>query len=876
MPRTSENAVFEPGGTVIMTSGDTAVAVDAGSSENVVYLSNYGDTNILENKRPKDSGDIVASIRQAVSDLWDSPAGFQDFLSRLPDGFRAVCAYDRPNDSENDVIDLAIIINQCGEGQIYAPRPDSSEQNLLYHTVELRAVLSSAEPWSGFEHLTPRWAYGVAELLQLELSNSESSDSHRRKCLKYLRSLCRQFSILPPSYFLHDLVREGNYPISGGGFSDIYKGYSKSGPVCIKALRMFTNTTDIVQKFKDFSNEALVWKQLKHPNVLPFLGVSTELSPRFCLVSPWMENGNVNSFLEKNPDHDRLRMLSEIAEGLRYLHDCNPQIIHGDVRGANIMIDSSKTCCLADFGLALVTGSQTTSSSGHGTFRWMAPEILLSWKGQEKIPSSRDVYAFACTALEIYTGQPPYAEIGDGQVLAMMNEGKRPPRPVKPIAPIADQLWDLIEECWVEHAASRPSALKILQVLRSISSIPSVASQETLSSLPKETESTIPVILLEDFDQAIHARDRLARHRTPWRSKDSLSSVASSTPELIPQTPAQDILNHRSHHYWRSKDSLSSVASSVSGLSLYHLRVTTDSEPVTANTSFRTPTPSPVIDGINAPESVQAWVDDSDPVYDSPDCSVAHLDAGEEEDGFLGDRRANSLMYGVSHGFNEPMVSTLSFRSLDASCAIPQDIHLRYGSYQPFHIQAPSWQDLLHLLKGHPETVINVDVPEDTIAPSEFSLRVVCQFVKPPLARQWRTIIWLTVDYPLPRIEGKRLRGGYEVKNLPRSYTLASSALPSLLKESEKNSPMCYTIPQTKDLPYPSLPISLPDLAIYLEASMDQSRRSLSKRWRRSHDVELLARMVDCCNNDDIPAPGNGFLRKLQRAFHIPRWPKTF
>jgi serine/threonine protein kinase len=79
-----------------------------------------------------------------------------------------------------------------------------------------------------------------------------------------------------------------------------------------------------------------VWKQLNHPNVLPFLGVNTKLfSPSFCLISPWMENGNALSFLEKNPDHDRWGMLLEIAQGLNYLHHLNPQVIHGDIKGVS-------------------------------------------------------------------------------------------------------------------------------------------------------------------------------------------------------------------------------------------------------------------------------------------------------------------------------------------------------------------------------------------------------------------------------------------------------------------------------------------------------------------------------------------------------------
>ena len=52
--------------------------------------------------------------------------------------------------------------------------------------------------------------------------------------------------------------------------------------------------------------EALVWKQLDHPNVLPFLGVNEKLfAPSFCLISPWHSHGNLMVYLEKHPGHDR-------------------------------------------------------------------------------------------------------------------------------------------------------------------------------------------------------------------------------------------------------------------------------------------------------------------------------------------------------------------------------------------------------------------------------------------------------------------------------------------------------------------------------------------------------------------------------------------
>ena len=47
----------------------------------------------------------------------------------------------------------------------------------------------------------------------------------------------------------------------------------------------------------------MIWKTLRHPNVLPLLGVTVTENPhRFVMVSEWMENGNVNEFVKAHPD----------------------------------------------------------------------------------------------------------------------------------------------------------------------------------------------------------------------------------------------------------------------------------------------------------------------------------------------------------------------------------------------------------------------------------------------------------------------------------------------------------------------------------------------------------------------------------------------
>ncbi|KAE9396549.1 hypothetical protein BT96DRAFT_777902, partial [Gymnopus androsaceus JB14] len=103
--------------------------------------------------------------------------------------------------------------------------------------------------------------------------------------------------VLPPSMFLKGLVRESSTAVAGGGFADIWTGRLNKQRVCIKVLRFFQQGSDREGLLKALSKEVLLWRQLNHPNILPFLGINTELfSPSFCIVSPWMSNGDIMSY----------------------------------------------------------------------------------------------------------------------------------------------------------------------------------------------------------------------------------------------------------------------------------------------------------------------------------------------------------------------------------------------------------------------------------------------------------------------------------------------------------------------------------------------------------------------------------------------------
>jgi len=127
-----------------------------------------------------------------------------------------------------------------------------------------------------------------------------------RKCLYTLRKICSETAQLPSSYYIQptQLVREGEHPIASGGFSDVWAGTFGQRKVALKYLKM----SDGHELWKALCKEAVVWKQLSHPKILPLLGVSRMYS-RVCMVAERMAYGDITDYLRDHPKQNRLALV---------------------------------------------------------------------------------------------------------------------------------------------------------------------------------------------------------------------------------------------------------------------------------------------------------------------------------------------------------------------------------------------------------------------------------------------------------------------------------------------------------------------------------------------------------------------------------------
>lgn len=254
---------------------------------------------------------------------------------------------------------------------------------------------------------------------------------------------------------------------SGGGYCDVHTGVLAGvGPVALKKLRMLS---DAAHAEKRFRHEAHTWCRLDHRHVLPFLGICVD-GPTLYMCSPWQERGDLPHYLKARPDVDRLALITQTADALHYLHENS--IIHGDIKGNNVLISSTGEALLCDFGLSMVLSEIAVLSglpsdmNGVGTGRYMAPELFA---GEDDVAKSfsADIFAFGMLISEIITGHLPLHYLRhEAAVLFGIAQGKRPWRPLAWRDTHEEVLWLLAERCWDADPEKRPTSADLRAFLR--------------------------------------------------------------------------------------------------------------------------------------------------------------------------------------------------------------------------------------------------------------------------------------------------------------------------------------------------------------------------------------------------------------------------
>ncbi|XP_028997585.1 tyrosine-protein kinase Blk [Betta splendens] len=235
--------------------------------------------------------------------------------------------------------------------------------------------------------------------------------------------------------------------LGAGQFGEVWMGYYKSTQkVAIKTLKEGT------MEPAAFLQEANLMKQLQHPRLVRLHAVVTK--EPILIVTEFMVNGCLLDFL-KTDEGKKLKLIklidmsAQIAEGMAYIEKKN--YIHRDLRAANILVNETLHCKIADFGLARIIESEYTAHEGAKfPIKWTAPEAINY--GTFSIKS--DVWSFGILLTEVVTyGRIPYPGMTNPEVIRNLERSYRMPRPEG----CPQELYDIMMMCWKQKSEDRPT-----------------------------------------------------------------------------------------------------------------------------------------------------------------------------------------------------------------------------------------------------------------------------------------------------------------------------------------------------------------------------------------------------------------------------------
>lgn len=355
------------------------------------------------------------------------------------------------------------VANLLGSGIAHPANPSPEELGN-----GLRAMLASQdavrEITEHLEGVDARWMIDVLDCAEPILG---SEAGFRARIFHILRKLCGRTGRLPTScYISRSKIEETDgKPKGRGAYGIVFQGSYDGKVVAMKLLMK----CDIVNHM--WFKEAVVWRFIKHTNIVPFLGVEED-GDSLSLISEWMPGEDTRKYIKTHPDSNRLSLIMDAAQGLLYLHETG--IVHGDLKSTNILVDIDGRARLADFGLARVVynnesfNHESNAIPKQGALVWSAPELLAPGRFglEDQDPSQEsDVYAFAMVIWEIFTGVYPYS--GDVMAAYSILNGIRPPRPADATElGLSDSIWHLMERCWDQDRHNRPTMEIVVEELR--------------------------------------------------------------------------------------------------------------------------------------------------------------------------------------------------------------------------------------------------------------------------------------------------------------------------------------------------------------------------------------------------------------------------
>ncbi|XP_018091143.1 mitogen-activated protein kinase kinase kinase 2 isoform X2 [Xenopus laevis] len=248
-----------------------------------------------------------------------------------------------------------------------------------------------------------------------------------------------------------------------GAFGRVYLCYDADTgrELAVKQVQFDPDSPETSKEVNALECEIQLLKNLLHERIVQYYGCLRDTQEKtLSIFMEYMPGGSIKDQLKAYgalTESVTRKYTRQILEGVHYLH--SNMIVHRDIKGANILRNSSGNVKLGDFGaskrLQTICLSGTGMKSVTGTPYWMSPEVISG----EGYGRKADIWSVGCTVVEMLTEKPPWAEFE--AMAAIFKIATQPTNPQLP-AHVSEHCRDFLKRIFVE-AKLRPSAEELLR-----------------------------------------------------------------------------------------------------------------------------------------------------------------------------------------------------------------------------------------------------------------------------------------------------------------------------------------------------------------------------------------------------------------------------
>ncbi|KAK3098006.1 hypothetical protein FSP39_015240 [Pinctada imbricata] len=247
--------------------------------------------------------------------------------------------------------------------------------------------------------------------------------------------------------------------IGEGQFGKVYSAVNVDTGELMAMKEMKFQVNDH-QALKEMADEIIMFENIHHKNLVKYYGVEVHRDEMLVFME-FCDRGTLEEAARMGlPEHNIRIYTWEILLAINHLHENN--IIHRDIKGANIFLTSSGTLKLGDFGCSAKLKNHATMPGEFnkivGTMAYMAPEVITK-NTREGHGRAADIWSLGCVVIELSTGKRPWHELeNNAQIMFKVGMGGRPPTPEH----LSEEGKDFMEHCFEFDSSLRWTASQLM------------------------------------------------------------------------------------------------------------------------------------------------------------------------------------------------------------------------------------------------------------------------------------------------------------------------------------------------------------------------------------------------------------------------------